>query len=172
MSDEVTEATLNQIDMIHNLDICGGEPILALKQIEKIFSYIIENKILVNMVTLTINGTIYSMEFLKLLDYIEDYINYKSLSQALSTFTISYDKFHYSEVERLGIVKEYLENIERYSKSKYYYGLQKLHEKLFREVNAENLDLSLTMPLVPTKPLIIYVGRFNSFNKENGLCNI
>lgn len=124
------------------------------------------------MITLVINGTIYSEEFLRLLDYIEGYINYKNLEQVLSTFAISWDKFHYNEAERLGIVKEYLENIERYKQSKYYYGLQRLTGKLFREGNAEFLDPYLTKKLNPMIPHITYVGNKARFDKENGLCNI
>ena len=172
MNDDVITATLGQFCHIHNLAICGGEPTLALDRIEKIFSYIIENEILVDMVTLAINGTIYSEEFLKLLDYIEEYINYQKLERALSTFTISWDEFHYSEVERLGIEKEYLENIQRYKKNKHYYGMQRLTGKLFREGNAESLDSSLTMPMTPMMPHITYVGDKAKFDKENGLCNI
>ena len=172
MSDDVITATLKQFCHIHNLAICGGEPTLALDRIEKIFTYIVENEIIVEMVTLTINGTIYSEEFLKLLNYIEEYINYKKLEQVLSNFTISWDKFHYNEVERLGMAKEYLENIERYKNSKHYYGLQRLSRKLFREGNAEFLDPSLTIPMSPMIPHITYVGDKAKYDKENGLCNI
>lgn len=172
MSDEVIEATLSQFCSIHNLAICGGEPTLALDRIEKIFSYIVDNQIIVNMVTLTINGSIYSVEFLRMLDYIEEYINFKKISQSLANFTISWDKFHYSEAERLGILKEYLENIERYKKSNHYYGLQRLSGKLFREGNAEQLDINLTKPLQPMHTFLTYVGDKNKFDRENGLCNI
>ena len=57
MSDEVIEKTLSQFSAIGNLAICGGEPTFAISQMEKIFSYIIDNKILVDQVTLVINGT-------------------------------------------------------------------------------------------------------------------
>lgn len=172
MSDDVIVATLEQFCHIHNLAICGGEPTLALDRIEKIFTFIVENEILVDMVTLVINGTIYSEQFLKLLDYIEEYINYKKLENVLSTFTISWDKFHYNEVERLGIIKEYLENIERYKQNQHYYSLQRLTGKLFREGNAELLDQTLTMKLNPMTPHITYVGNKARFDQENGLCNI
>jgi len=172
MPDTVITATLDQCCYIHNLAICGGEPTLALDRMEKIFSYIIENEIVVNMVTLTINGTIYSTEFLRMLDYMEEYVNYKNLKQATTTFTISWDKFHYSEVERLGLVKEYLENIERYKLSKHYYCLQRLTGKLFREGTAELLSPTLTQPLKPMMPHVTYVGEKNKYDRQNGLCNI
>jgi MoaA/NifB/PqqE/SkfB family radical SAM enzyme len=74
MSKGVIEATLNQIVGIGNLCICGGEPTLALDVLEYIFSYIIDNRIFLNQVLITINGTNYSLEFLRLLNYIGDYI--------------------------------------------------------------------------------------------------
>lgn len=73
MTNEVIKATLKQIVAIGNLCICGGEPTLALDVLENIFCTIMENKILVSMVTITINGTNYSVEFLKLLDIMKDY---------------------------------------------------------------------------------------------------
>ena len=41
VSNEVIKSTLNQIDMLGRLSICGGEPTLAVDQIESLFNYII-----------------------------------------------------------------------------------------------------------------------------------
>ncbi len=172
MSDEVIEATLNQVVGIGNLAICGGEPTLALDRLEKIFSYIIEKNIYVEQVTLTINGTIYSDELLRLLDYIEEYINYKKVEEVLSTFTISWDKFHYDEVKKLNMIKEYIENINRYIENKHYYAMQTINKKLFREGNAELLNPKITVPLCPMGTIITYAGNDKKFNRENGMCNI
>ena len=68
---------------------------------------------------MVINGTQYSEDFLKVLEYIEEYVNYKKLAKALTTFTISWDKFHYAEVERLNLLEQYKENIERYAQTKF-----------------------------------------------------
>ena len=74
MSNEVIDAILGQVDYITNLSISGGEPTLALDRLEYIFNYIVEHKILVDEVTITINGTVWSDKFINLLGYIEDYI--------------------------------------------------------------------------------------------------
>lgn len=171
MSDEVIKATLDQFCHIHNLAICGGEATLSLESIEKIFSYIIDNNISVDMVTLIINGTIYSDEFLRLLDDIDEYINIDKRRKSLATFTISWDKYHYSEVERLGIVSEYLDNIERYSQSRHFSGKQMLKGKLIREGNAKNLDLSLSKEFRPMRPLVTYVDEHLKYNRD-GICFI
>lgn len=168
MSKEVIEATFNQTIAIGNLCLCGGEPTLALDVIENIFRYVVENRILVNQVSMTINGTNYSLEFLKLLDYINDYIPRNN-----TIFTISYDRYHQQELKRLNILKTYIENINKYSESKYFYGLRKLEKnlKLFREGNAENLGSSLTIDLRPIDIVITYIGKSSKFNKD-GLYNI
>lgn len=168
ISKEVIEATLNQIIAIHNLNICGGEVTLALDSLEYIFKYIVDNRILLDLVSITINGTNYSEDFLKLLEYIDSYISDNVI------FTISYDKYHLEEIERLGLLDKYIDNIEKYSTSKYYYGLRKLDSnlKLFREGNAEELDQSLTTPLRPIDIVVTYAGEKGIFDKENGLCNI
>lgn len=172
MSDEVIEATLLQFKYIMNLSICGGEPLLAIDRIEKIFSFIIENKILVEHLSITINGTIYSDTFLSLLKYFENFINRRNSSNVKTNFRISYDDFHKAEVIRLNLLQEYLENVKRYSQSPYFCGLATLGKKVVREGNAERLDLSMTIPLKKYKSYMTYVGSDNKLDIENGFCYI
>ena len=149
MSDNVIKATLDQFEFIGNLTICGGEPTLALDRIVKIFDYIVENKIFVGNVTFTINGTIYSEDFLRLLGYIEPYLEFDKTLASPAYFGISFDKFHLDEVRRLNMEEEWIENIKRYSESKHFLDLRRIERKLFREGNAVNLDPNLTVPLRP-----------------------
>ncbi len=168
MSKEVIEATLNQITAIGNLGICGGEPTLVLEILEMIFKGIIDHNIFVDQLSMTINGTNYSVEFLKLLDHMSLYMPGSHIM-----FTISYDVYHQQELERLNMAATYIENVKKYSKSKYFYGLRELDKdlKLFREGNAESLNSNLTVALKPIDIVITYVGRFSKYDK-NGLCNI
>lgn len=176
MSEEVIKKTLEQIGSIGNLCICGGEPTMAVDVLEKIFSYIIDNKILVDEVTMVINGTIYSDSFIKALDMVEEYISTCSREnrKAYSTFTISYDKYHVEEIKRLNLEKEYLENFRRYSESKYFYGMQilKPNLRLYKEGNAESLDSNLTVDLKPIDIAVTYAGKLHQLDMEKGLCNI
>ena len=180
MSTEVIEATLSQIAGIENLCLCGGEPTLAVDVIEKIFNYIIKHRIYVQQVTTTINGTIFSLEFLECLDMIENYITqYLPNRKEISSFDISNDKYHQEELKRLKLDLEFLQNIEKYKKSKYYLGYRYLNPnlKLFREGNAEILDKNLTVPLRTFPPYIAHIGKriFGNLyleDKENGLVNI
>lgn len=162
MTKDVIEATLNQTIGIENLCICGGEPTLALDVLEYIFSYIIDNKIFLEGVSITINGTNYSLEFLRLLNYINEYIMHFNKDN-IAMFAISYDDYHEQELKRLRMMKTYIENIERYSESIHFHGLRNLdpHLKLFREGNAENLDKHLTVNLRPIDIAVTYTSKNN-----------
>lgn len=176
MSDEVIEATLDQVCAIGCLSICGGEPLLALDRIEKIFTSIIEKEIVIDKVAVTINGTIYEKDFLDMLDFINEYIvNFDGRHIYLD---ISNDIYHKREIERLGLKEQYFENVRKYSKSPHFYEMRQLSRKLFREGNAQNLDLDLTVPLRPMNTVLTYtsenkLNKIRYFNKKRlGLCNI
>lgn len=168
MSNEVIKSSLDQIKGIGTLTICGGEATLALDRLEYIINYIITNKILVEELTITINGTIYSEYLLELLKEIDSYINEEGIRSSLA---ISYDKYHIEEMKKLGILEEYFENIKKYMESKYFYSLRELTEKPFREGNAEKLKRLQTVPLRSPKKFITYVNKDHEFDK-NGLCLI
>lgn len=173
MTKEVIKATLEQVTIIGNLCICGGEPLLALNVMKNIFDYIIENIIFVDQVSLVTNGSIYSEEFLNLLERFESYLKVVSrLKKNLVTFAISYDEYHLKELKRLGLINTFIDNVKKYSESKYFVGFQPLTGKLFREGNACNLDLDLTVPMRPMGVIMTYVGKHNKLNVEEGLCNI
>lgn len=169
MSDSVIESTLDQVNGVGNLAINGGEPTLVLDRLEKIISYVIERHIIIDEFTITINGTMYSEQLLELLDEINRYIGSDGISALLA---ISLDKYHLEEIKKIGIQKEFLENLKRYQESKYFYGYRNIKQKLFREGYATSLDEKLTVPLRPIKPLITYVGKTKKFDRKNGLCNI
>lgn len=114
MSDEVIENTLNQIESIDVLNIAGGEPTLAIDRIEKIIDYIIRRRIKLDNFSIVINGTIYSQELLELLDEISKYIGDIEFH---TLFTVSLDKYHLDEIKRLGLYKEFIENLRRYRES-------------------------------------------------------
>lgn len=170
MSDEVIEATLDQVVAICNLNICGGEPTLALDRLEKIIDVIIEKQILVDAISVVINGTRYDGKFLDLLKYFDDEVFGRQRKKVI--FSISWDEYHHREVDRLNMRKQYIENIKRYAESKYFYELNGLHGKLYREGNAELLDESLTVPYVPMRNIFTYSGKWGREDRENGLCNI
>lgn len=168
MSKEVIKATLSQTKAIGNLNLCGGEPTLALDTIEEIFKYIIHNRILVDQISVVTNGTNYSLDFLTLLHSMRAYVPRKNI-----LFQISCDTYHQQELKRLNMVDIYLENVKRYSDFQYFGGLHYLdkHLKLYREGNAKNLNPNLTVALKPIDIVVTYVGKASKYD-QNGLCNI
>ena len=172
MSNEVIKHTFKDVVAVSNLCICGGEPLLALDVLENIFNYIIENKILVEQITLVTNGTIYSEEFIRMYNEMNNYISY--FKNKGCSFSISYDEYHMKEIERLHLEQQYIENYKKYKESKLFSGIQPLNPKLklFREGNAEKLPLSQTVPLRKMEYVITYVGKFARLDEKNGLCNI
>jgi hypothetical protein len=87
-------------------------------------------------------------------------------------FMISNDEYHLKEIERLNLMKQYLENIKQYQESEYFYGLKNIKEKIFCEGYAENLDKDLTIPLKPVKNIMTYIDSKKKLNIRKGLCNI
>lgn len=154
ISNEIIETTLDQVNVIGGLTLLGGEPTLAVPQIEKIISYIVDKNIPLANLSLTINGTIYSEELISLLDYISDYIKEKN-STALA---ISFDKYHKEEILNLGLKEQFEENVNKYMQTKHFLGFRNPNPKLkwFREGNAINLDESLTVPLRPIPCVMSY----------------
>ena len=160
MSDEVIEATLDQIRCVGILNIEGGEPTFAIPQIEKIVKGIGKRCILIDAVAITINGTIYSEKLLELLDTLNSY-NIKTY------LSISVDKYHLEEMQKLGLLDNFLESVAKYKMSKHFFEFRLINNKLFREGNAINLDENITVPLRAVNNYITYVGR-----KKRKLCNI
>ncbi|MBQ9318024.1 MAG: radical SAM protein [Bacilli bacterium] len=173
MQQDVIEAFFKQVAFVGNLCLCGGEITLATETIKKIFDYIEKKNILLGQVTTVINGTNYSEEFLQLLDEINQYIktSFDNSEESCATFTISYDEYHKSEIERLHLWKQYLENVQRYQQSIHFAGMQGLDStlKLFREGNAQSLDTSLTVLLKPFNWYSTYMGQNHSFDEQNGV---
>lgn len=168
ISNEVIESIFDKVASIGTLTICGGENTLALDRLEYIIEYIISTKKLIGELTITINGSIYSEELLRLLKYINDYIHDPVVRAHIG---ISFDEYHLKELKRLSLHKEYLENIEKYMESEFFYSLRPITNKLFREGNAENIPLKKTVPLRPPKKFLTYIDKHSKFD-ENGACLI
>jgi MoaA/NifB/PqqE/SkfB family radical SAM enzyme len=178
MSDEVIEATLSNFEYIHTLAICGGEVTLSLDVVEKVIDYVIKHNILVGEITYTINGTIYSQKFLDLLDYSRSYLIRDGMKKDRTSFAISHDSYHFKEIKRLGLEEQFSDNLSKYKKSPYYYGLRGLDTKVFREGRAENLPEDKTLIFRPMETYMTYYTKYRTFlgfmkkkfDRENGIC--
>lgn len=155
MKDEVIEQ-LAQIDSIGNITICGGEPTLALPTLEKLLTFIVDNNIGLDTLTMTINGTNYSEELLRLLDYIDEYIP-KRKYEVNALIGISRDPFHLKEIIERGKREEYIENLAKYTENPHFLHYREIDKKLFREGRAESLDKRITVPMRPWPIIYTYL---------------
>lgn len=151
ISSEVISAIFDQVKAIDLLNICGGEPTLAIDEIEEIFKTIIRRRIFLRDIYITINGTIFDDRFYELCEMMESYIQGIDPTGHVK-IGISCDKYHLAEMKKKNIhYRE--ENFE----SKFFSNLRELNDdlKLFREGNANELDERSTVPLRPMKNTII-----------------
>lgn len=151
ISREVVDALFSQVKAVDILNICGGEPLLAIDEIAYIFNKIIDENIYVRDVFITINGTLYDEEFIKLCAKMDKYIK-KIDPDGSVGIGVSYDQYHLDEMlnKGIGYKKENFTN-------DYYMGVRTLDKKykVFREGNAENLSREDTLPLRPMKTIIV-----------------
>lgn len=175
--DEVIEKVINSVDIIGNLYICGGEPTLAVNQLEKLINGIIDYQKKVYQFSITINGTNYSEELLRLCKEMSQYISSYEVDNKDNNkmIDISYDAFHKQEMIRLDLKNQYIENVRRYQESGFLGYIRELDLKslkLFRCGRAIHLDKRLTVPLKPMKYYISYgeqlvaIGPFISVNVD------
>ena len=158
MSTDVIDTIFEQINNINNLYIYGGEPVLVLDNLEYMFKIIISNRIKLKQLNITINGTKYDSEFLRLLDYISRCLSFYS-NNANVRLNILRDTEHKNSLKRLGIYRETLLYIKKYMESKYFDGFCKEPTIITKSVNFSS-------------NYITYMNKFKMFDRKNGICNI
>lgn len=151
IEDNVIDAIFEQVKAIDILNICGGEPTMAVDKIEYLFYKMIEKKVLVQNICITINGTIYSAKLIELCRSMNEYIRKRNPKGGIGIY-VSYDKYHLREMKKKNILYQ-KENFY----NPYFAGIRELDDnlKLFREGNAKILDDNLTVPLRSMKNIII-----------------
>lgn len=160
MSDEVINVLFKerQLRAIGSLFIGGGEPLLALDTLEKVFTSVVDNRILVDTYGIITNGTVYDEKFFRLLDYFEEYVRKTSRlpDEIKGYFEISADDYHLAQIDRIfGEDNEYVwEQMHKLEESKYFRDYRCLDDKLLRAGNAIMLDEKLTATYVPKKVFI------------------
>jgi len=107
MSDNTLENIFKYVDNINTLLLTGGEPLIALKQINKIINIININNIKIERIAIITNGTILSDKVLNLLNEL------KELCDNFELY-ISGDKFHLLELDRKGLLDKRNSNLEIY----------------------------------------------------------
>lgn len=104
MSFETINNVFKDISEIDAMLLTGGEPLLAIEQINKIIKIIKTNNIKVNRINLGTNGTVFNENILNVLKELSS-IGYLDLK-------LSNDMFHYLEFCRLGLLEKREDNFE------------------------------------------------------------
>lgn len=147
----VMRNTFNQIGVVNNLTICGGEPLIDYELFKTLVDTIIDSKLILGEYTFITNGTLYTEEFEQLLIALETYIDqykklfqYRSNSKAYGSIVISWDDYHADEFNRISATdpetcKRYVSNFMKLSQSKYFVGYQDATD-IFNAGNATKLN--------------------------------
>lgn len=159
ISKEVIDATFDQIKAIDLLNICGGEPPLALEELAYLFRTMIVKRIFLKGAFITINGTIYNERFMSLVEMLDTYIKGIDPSSGVK-IGISYDDYHHASMTERGLSYD-----NRNFQTPFYCVLRVLDgsRRIFREGNAENLDVKLTKPFKPLKTIILDYGNSSKY---------
>ena len=158
MSSEVIDITFNQLNRVNNLHIYGGEPVLALDTLEYMFKSIFRNRVELRTLDITINGTKYDEDFIRLLDYINRYLIY-TFNTADVRLSILRDTEHKNSLKRLGIYRETLTHVKKYMESKYFYEFCKEPRIITRSANFPD-------------NYVTYMNKIKMFDRKNGVCHV
>ena len=104
ISEETLYNIFNNVKKIDVLLFTGGEPLVAMSELEKAIELIRNNKVEINEIRIVTNGTALNSRILKIL---------KDLAEISKLIIkISYDMFHLTELERLKIKEKRDHNIQ------------------------------------------------------------
>ena len=115
MSTETIDNIFNDIKEIKCLLLTGGEPLLATNQIRDIINAIKRNNVKVKRISIITNSTILNNRTIELLNEL-----YKL---SILDIRLSYDMFHYLELDRLNIFQERQKNasvLKKYFRAREY----------------------------------------------------
>lgn len=106
ISSEVIDKVFNNVGHIRFLLLSGGEPLLAIEQLEMIVAIIRDRNIKVDRINVVTNGTLLSPRILNVLKRLSD------VSDLL--IAISEDKFHMLELQEKGLLETRDKNIDAF----------------------------------------------------------
>lgn len=148
ISDETIKNTFSKINKIGMLVLTGGEPLLSyntINCINKVIEEIKNNNVKVDKILIFTNGTIYNEYIVKTLKELYNL----ALSKNECIFAISDDEYHGKEIERLNIIKKYINNTEKYNDLAHEIGIKcgfKYIDEVTNVGRAKNLNINKIKP--------------------------
>jgi len=109
MSTETIYNLISNLSEIEKLVLSGGEPFMAVKQLNDVAEAIRRNGVIVNQISIITNGTILNTEVIRALEKLQMVCRNLSIK-------VSNDKFHQMELERKGLKNRRLVNFDLLSK--------------------------------------------------------
>lgn len=97
MKKETIDSIFKDVTGVYNLLLTGGEPLIAVNELEYLIEVLKKKKISIGKITLVTNGTIMSAKVLRILKEL--------CSITYCRIDVSYDIFHMLELERLGLLE-------------------------------------------------------------------
>ena len=135
--------------IIHNLELDGGDVLLASDILEMIIDYIIQSECIVLGVSITTNGTYFTPKSTRILSKLKTYVtkcqsHLGKYSKAVSLI-LAADEYHKAELERIKeedswLYKMYIENIQELIESSFF-SCKKESIRVINKGRAENLAI-------------------------------
>ncbi len=145
MNKETMEKVFEQLTLVGNLNICGGEPFIDEQKFTELVESIIKSFLPLFSISLITNGTLYNEKFEELLDVLDDYIANFTNGKNRCKVLLSMDQFHKRELEMIRLknptlYRQYYENIKKLlNNSKHFFGFN-APEQIIDSGNAKNLN--------------------------------
>lgn len=106
ISKETIDNVFNDVSMAYNLLLTGGEPLIAINELEYLVQVLKQRNVRIGKITLVTNGTIMSARVLRLLK--------EMCRMTYCKIDISSDIFHIEELKRLGFLELRNKNFEMF----------------------------------------------------------
>lgn len=155
ISDEIIEKIFEQVSIIGNLCFSGGEPLMKIERIKKIFQTIMDKKVIIREFGLATNGTLYNSYVESLFDSFGEYVNQfsgmfdgKPLNTKASGYIdLSWDIYHEQQLslikkQNIELYKQYINNIHMLIDSKHFLECRTLKHGVYDDGRAKKLEIA------------------------------
>lgn len=151
-NEDISDFVLNDVfrpkTIIRMLQLNGGEVFSRPKVLKQVIDTIIKNRVVIDMVVIPTNGTLFTPEIELLLDHLNSYLTFRNLLRGKEStlnvnVNLSKDLYHTAELEKVktensNLYHFYMRNIHRLLHSRYFAG-ERTFQTLISAGRAKNL---------------------------------
>lgn len=150
MDIETMVNTFDKVDVINNLTICGGEPLIDYELFYTFIKRLLASGVIIGQYSFVTNGTFYTEEVDNLLKKLDEYVHQfdscfkKKKRDIPGTIELSWDNYHQEQLKKIAktnysLYQQYIENIKRLVHSAYFQYTRDI-DVVFNTGNAKNLE--------------------------------